>query len=189
MIATGLVLLLRPPFSSAQAPEPFCKLGEEKWIAGCETSCQANWEGTSPRSCDQSCTATPPLGTVIVNHRVSRATDVNGSYTVSRISSDQRFDYKKEVERAYNYTLELAGQKRDTKLKGRIQEDKKQAVKEAENFTSTHQLLRLAVHAETSGTVVDRRGGSIAASVEMQVRCFAPGNLQQQVARRYGLGK
>lgn len=169
------------------AQSPFCKLGEEKWIAGCEVSCTASWDGTSARSCSDSCSATPPSGWVMTDHRLSVKSESNGGHSISRMAANQKFDYRKQIEEAYGFALEAAGKKGQQSLEGKIKQDMNQSLKENEYFSTTHQMLRAAVNAKAHGSVVDRKRGWSNVIAEMKVRCFAPQDLQQQIAAKYGL--
>ncbi len=171
-------------FFIGEAQAEVCIVGKEVWIAGCEANCTASWEGSN---CPQSCTAAPPPGFIIVNHRSRAISQSNGGHSISRIAAGQTFDYTRAVQQAYKYALDLAGEKGRDALKGRISQDMAQAVNEAERFSSSHQMLRLTVSANKHGSFVDRRRGWSHHVAEMLVRCVAPADLQRQIAQKYGL--
>ncbi len=184
-LATRIVLASTIVLSwLAAASAQVCNFGAETWIAGCEASCTASWEGGD---CPASCTSTPPAGQIIVNHRNIEISTNNGGFSVSRIASGQTFDYSRDVKRAYSYALDLAGQRGKDAVRARMQEDMRQAISEAERLSSSHEVVRLTVNASKHGSFLDRKRGWSRSRVEILVRCISPPDLQAQLLRRYGL--
>jgi hypothetical protein len=181
VVLTLLAVLLAPQLARGQA---YCKIGESKWISGCEASCTDSWEGGN---CPQSCTATPPPGFVIVDHRSIDKGNNNGGFNVSRVAAAQKFSYKRNVEQAYKTALNLAGKANKKSVQGAIKQDMSSAIKEAESFDSTHQLVRLSVNASKHGSIIDKKRGWSHREVQIEVRCVTPKNLEQQLYKKYGL--
>lgn len=170
--------------SYAAHSQNYCSVGTEQWIAACQASCIERWEGGD---CPRTCTATAPAGFVIMNHRVSLHSQNNGGHDVSRMSSGQSFDYKRRVEQAYNYALEMAGKGGSKEAEGKIKQDMNRAMSEAESFNSSHQMIRLNVNASKHGSVIDRKGGWSYVSVDILVKCVVPPDLEQQLMSKYAL--
>lgn len=164
--------------------EQYCSIGEEKWVAGCEAKCTAGWEGND---CPKSCTATAPAGFVIMDYRHHNHSENHGGHDVSRIAAGQSFDYKRRVEQAYGYALDLAGKLNDKSAEAKIKQDMNGAISEAESFNSSHQVVRVSVSASKHGSVVDRKGGWSHQSVEILVKCVVPQNLEEQLMKKYAL--
>ena len=180
------ILLL---FTGATLPfcvyaQNYCAVGAEQWIAACQASCTDSWEGGD---CPRSCTATAPAGFVIMNHRVNVNSENNGGHDVSRMAAGQSFDYKRRVEQAYNYALEMAGKAGNKGAEGKIKQDMNRAISEAESFNSSHQMIRLNVNASKHGSFLDRKRGWSNASVDILVKCVVPPNLEQQLMSKYAL--
>ncbi|OUL99738.1 hypothetical protein [Variovorax sp. JS1663] len=111
----------------------------------------------------------------------------NGGGDASRIAAGQTFDYRRRVELAYSNALDMAGKANNKAAETRIKEDMRQAIAEAENFSSSHQMVRLQVSASKHGSQFDRKRGWSHMSVELLARCVTPPNLEQQLYRRYAL--
>lgn len=172
--------------SSLTSGQEYCRVGSEVWIAGCEASCVESWEGGD---CPRACSATPPPGYVIVNHRVHVNSNNNGGHDVTRIAAGQTFDYQRRVQRAYDYALDLAGKAGDKSVQAKIRQDMSLAASEAESFGSSHQMVRLQVSASKHGSFFDRKRGWIDARVELLTKCIAPENLERQLSDRYSLSQ
>jgi hypothetical protein len=169
---------------SSAASAQVCKAGSEQWVAGCEARCTASWEGSN---CPQSCTSTPPPGYVMVDHRSQRISENNGGGSISRLAADQTFNYSRSVKQAYSSAIKVAGQYKDYKARAELQDDMKQAIDEAEQFASSHQLLRLSVSASKHGSFFDRKRGWSHMRAEMLVRCIAPADLREQLIKKYSV--
>lgn len=167
----------------AQAQE-YCKLGSENWIAACQAACTASWEGSD---CPRSCSATPPAGHVIMDHRVNVNSQNNGGHDVSRISAGQEFNYSRQVEQAYQYAIDAAGKAGNKSAEAKLKNDMRTAISEAESFKSSHQMIRLNVNASKHGSVFDRKRGWSNVSVDMLIKCIVPANLEQQLMEKYAL--
>ena len=163
---------------SAAIAQDFCQLGTEKWVAGCEARCTASWGGSD---CPRTCTATAPVGHVIMNHRVHQHSVNNGGGDASRLASGQVFDYKRRVESAYSSALDMAGKANNKAAEARIKNDMKQAIAEAESFSTSHQMVRLQVSASRHGHQFDQKRGWSHMSVEVLARCVTPPNLEDQL--------
>lgn len=179
-------LLTAALLSHAAWSQQQCKIGEEKWIAGCSAGCTASWEGSN---CPQTCTGTPPQGYALVNHRLISQSENNGSHAVSTMAAGQKFNYARDVKQAYSYAAQAAGKYKGKSAEAKIRSDMNNAVSEAEQFSSTHQMVRLQVDASKHGSVIDRKRGWSQHTVEMLVRCVAPADLRQQLMAKYGLVK
>lgn len=164
--------------------QSYCKLGSEEWIAGCEASCTASWEGSD---CPRSCSSTPPAGYVIVNHRAKILSVNNGGHDVSRMAADQEFDYSRQVQQAYSHAIDFAGNAGNKAAEGRLKEEARNAIAEAERFDTSHQMVRLNVNASKHSSQFDRKRGWSKAQVEMLVRCVVPPNLEQQLLQKHAL--
>lgn len=177
-------VLVAASLSTAAQAQNYCAVGSEQWVAGCEASCTASWEGSD---CPRSCSATAPAGFVIMNHRVQVHSVNNGGHDVSRMAAGQSFDYKRRVEQAYNYALEMAGKAGNKSAEGKIKQDMNSAISEAESFNSSHQMVRMNVNASKHGSFLDRKRGWSKATVEILVKCVVPPNLEQQLMSKYAL--
>lgn len=184
MILKSFVATITLGFIATANAQNFCRVGAEQWVAGCEARCTASWGGSD---CPRSCTATAPVGHVIMNHRVHQHSVNNGGGDASRMASGQTFDYKRRVEIAYQNALEAAGRAGNKSAEGRIKEDMRQAIAEAEAFSSSHQMVRLQVSASKHGHQFDRKRGWSHMSVELLVKCVTPPNLEDQLYRKYAL--
>lgn len=171
-------------FSSAASAQQYCSLGSEQWVAGCRASCTAGWEGND---CPKSCTATAPAGYVIMNFRAQNHSENNGGHDISRMAAGQSFDYKRKVEQAYSYALDLAGKASNKSAEAKIKQDMSSAISEAESFNSSHQVVRLNVSASKHGSVIDRKRGWSDHSVELLIKCVVPANLEDQLLKKYAL--
>jgi hypothetical protein len=123
----------------------------------------------------------------MVNHRLSVKSESNGGHSVSRMAANQKFDYRKQIEDAYSFALEAAGKQGKQNLEGKIKQEMNQSLKENEYFSTSHQMLRATVHGNAHGSVVDRKRGWSQVVADMEVRCFAPRDLQKQIADKFGL--
>jgi hypothetical protein len=177
-------VVLATAFTSQVYAQQYCAVGSEQWVAGCSASCTASWEGSD---CPKTCTATAPAGYVIMNHREHNHSESNGGHDVSRIAAGQSFDYKRRVEQAYSYALDLAGKADNKSAEAKIKEDMNSAISEAESFNSTHQMVRLNVSASKHGSFIDRKRGWSNHSVELLVKCVVPPNLEDQLMKKYAL--
>lgn len=171
-------------FSHSASAQQYCQLGSQQWITGCEASCTASWEGGN---CPQQCTATPPPGFVIVNHKGTNVSENNGGHSLSRISAGQSFNYSSRVESAYKTAIDAAAKKGNTSVSASLREEMSQMLAVAQRFESSHQLVRLEVHASRHGSVIDRRRGWSHHRVEILVQCVLPQDLQGQLFRKYAL--
>jgi|GEM_PF-4739716 len=171
-------------FSSPLYAQQYCSVGSEQWVAGCEASCTDSWNGGD---CPRSCSATPPPGFVIIDHRGQNISQSNGGHDISRIAAGQTFDYKRRVERAYKYALDLAGNANNKSAEAKIKQDMNLAIAEAENFSSSHQMVRLNVSASKHGSFIDRKRGWSNHKVELLVKCIVPENLENQLMQKYAL--
>jgi len=181
VILGALVAALLSTTASAQQ---YCAVGSEKWVAGCEASCTASWEGSD---CPRSCSATAPPGYVIMDHRVHVHSVNNGGYDVSSLLPEQTFNYKRRVEEAYNYALNVAAKAGNRSAESKIKQDMNSAIAEAESFNTSHQMVRLNVHASKHGSVIDRKRGWSKVTVEILVKCIVPKDLEQQLMKKYAL--
>ena len=170
--------------SGAALAQSYCQVGAQDWRAGCEASCTAGWEGSD---CPRSCTASPPPGYVIVDHRLQVHSQNNGGHDVSRVASGQKFNYRRQVEQAYSYAIEAAGKAGNKAAEGKLREEMRNAISEAESFESTHQLVRLSVSASKHGSFIDRKRGWSKVSVQMLTRCITPDNLSEQLMKKHAL--
>jgi len=170
--------------SSQVFAQQYCAVGSEQWVAGCEASCTAGWEGND---CPKSCTATAPAGYVIMNYRDNNISENNGGHDISRIAAGQTFDYKRQVEQAYSYALDLAGKANNKSAEAKIKQDMSSAISEAESFNSSHQMVRLNVSASKHGSVIDRKRGWSHHNVELLVKCVVPENIEEQLMKKYAL--
>lgn len=170
--------------SSAAIAQKYCSVGSEQWVAGCRASCISGWEGND---CPKSCSATAPAGYVIMNYREINHSENNGGHDISRIAAGQSFDYKRKVEQAYNYALELAGKANNKAAEAKIKQDMSNAISEAESFNSSHQMVRLNVSASKHGSFIDRKRGWSDHSVELLTKCVVPANLEEQLLKKYAL--
>jgi hypothetical protein len=122
-----------------------------------------------------------------MNHRTHRHSESNGGHDVSRMAAGQSFDYKRRVEQAYNYALDMAGKANNKSAEAKIKQDMNSAIAEAESFNSSHQMVRLNVSASRHGSVIDRKRGWSNYSVELLVKCIVPANLEGQLMKKYAL--
>lgn len=176
--ALGLVVAV---FSAGAAMAQSCALGTERWIAGCQASCTAGWEGGD---CPQSCTATAPPGQIIIDHRVNVGSVNNGSHTISRVAAGQSFNHRRHIEQAYNSAINAAAREGNTRYEASLREQMQQKLREVEQFASSHQAVRLSVHASRHGGPLSRKRGWSNASVELLTRCVAPSDLTSQLLSR-----
>lgn len=122
-----------------------------------------------------------------MNHRINIQSVNNGGNDVSRMAAGQSFDYKRRVEQAYNYALEMVGKAGNKGAEGKIKADMSRAISEAESINSSHQMIRLNVNASKHGSFFDRKRGWSTASAEILVKCVVPSNLEQQLMAKYAL--
>lgn len=171
-------------FSSSAFAQQYCKVGSERWVEGCAASCTASWNGGD---CPRACTATAPVGFVIIDHRVQAISVSNGGHDVSRVAAGQTFDYKRRVQQAYSDTLDVAGKANNKSAQGRIKEDMRSALAEAESFNSSHQAVHLKVSASRHGNRLNQKRGWSNHKVEILVKCVVPANLESQLMKKYAL--
>jgi len=181
----SLCCLAAPFIPNSVLAQQYCQLGSERWVAGCEQSCTAAWEGSD---CPKSCIATAPPGHVIINHRVIQHSVNNGGGGASRVAAGQQFDYSRQVRQAYSNAIEMAAKANEKSAEARLRQEMNQAMSEAESLSSSHQAVRLDVSANPHGNqLFDRKRGWSSMSVELLVKCITPSNLQQQLMERYAL--
>lgn len=164
--------------------QQFCQLASQQWVAGCEASCTDSWEGGN---CPQQCTATAPPGFVIINHRDVNLSENNGGHSISRISAGQTFTYSSKVQSAYQMAIDAAAKKGNASVAANLRQEMNQMLAVAQQFESSHQLVRLEVHASKYGSVFDRKRGWSHHRAELLVQCVLPANLQDQLYKKYGL--
>jgi len=169
--------------SGANAQQ-YCQLGSKTWLAGCEASCTDSWEGGN---CPQQCTATPPPGYVIIDHRDVNFSENNGGHSISRISANQRFNYSSRVESAYKAAIDAALKKGNSSAAANLRQEMNQLLAVAQQFESSHQLVRLEVHASKYGSIFDRKRGWSHHRVDILVQCIVPPDLEAQLYKKHAL--
>lgn len=181
LVGVVFSVFILPSLGSAQGTNQLCRLGTQDWVAGCAASCTDSWSGGN---CPQTCTAAPPPGTIIVDHRLIDHSISNGGRSISFIAADQRFDYKRHVEQAYEAAINAAARNGDTRYAASLREQSRSAIREAESLASSHQMIRLNVNASKHGSMFDRKRGWSNVSVEMLTRCIAPQNMTEQLLQQ-----
>lgn len=173
-----------PVPAAAKDASDYCATNQDEWVSACSARCVAGWEGNS---CPNVCTASPPPGFVMIDHRDFNVSENNGGASISVIPADSKFDYKLAIESAYKSAIDAAGKYGNDEAKANLNDEMKRSLSIAESFASSNQTLRLSVNASKHGSIFDRRRGWSDHRVEMKIRCVVPPDLQQKLYEKYGL--
>jgi len=184
-IAIVLLALVTATPSFAQ----LCRLGEEKWVTACSVELNTGRHGSA-----RTCTGSPPPGFVMVEWKAQTDNVKNGDIALSAIQG-QRYDWKEQIEQAYQHLVDDVikgtyiddkGEKTDNRLAAKIKEDMQNASAESAAFSPFNQTLRLTANTNSREKFDNRRSWAKGTAL-MKIKCVAPGDMVDQLAKKYGL--
>ena len=161
----------------------YCRLGEEREIAGCRVSCRHEWGSTT---CPNSCIASVPPGFALINHRRVEWSNRRGSDSVTRVSQGQTFSYENDIKESYSRAMQAAARAGKSDVEANLKAEMDRAVSVAQRIFSSHQAIRIEVNANRPPNPID---GANWRDVEvvLNVVCLVPPNMTEQLLERYGL--
>lgn len=175
MWAVGLLL-----YSPAVYAQGACRFGSDQWIVGCEVRCVASWNG----SCRDNCTASPPPGTIIAQHRLEVLSQARGGHRISWMPAGVTYSYRERVEESFSSAINAAARAGQDQYAASLRQQMANALRQAQQFDSSHQTIRLEVSARGNHEVFDRARGWSHVRAHILLRCVAPEDLTSQLTSR-----
>jgi hypothetical protein len=174
------------PDCPGPAPSPVCSIEWEggkyqerpKVVTGCVASVIANWnQGNS-----DTCNASVPQGTALIDIIPSELSSNNGSWSVSRYTAGH-LKYSQSIDDTYSSLYDIALKLGDKNYAATIKQDWDRHKKIAEQYDSNTDSARVNVSAHGSGNWYDQWRGWETAKVDLKVICLAPANLTEQLLK------
>jgi hypothetical protein len=167
-------------------------IGKREWVEAIGSlGCQANWDGIRAATCSQSSVWSPLRGYAIMQTATSVMNSNNGGHQVSVLAGGLDLAVEQSLDMAYDELIDFAAKSGQDDAKARLEAKKTTHKRLAERYRSTHNAVHATVNASTHGTVIDRKGGSIAISVRAEVIYIGENDieaLKQVAAAETGLG-
>lgn len=156
-------------------------------VRGCRASIGAEWNGWEAVEQTDFCLATPPQGTILINHMEHPISNNNGSFSVSKYTKGLDFSYEKSVKDAFETAIELAKKNNDKQLEDHLKSEYKKTLDIIERAKTNMDTVRVEVKARPHGSVFDRKRGWMDVRTDLYVKCVAPINLKEQLLQKYKL--
>lgn len=187
-IALSLALVTATPMAARQssASDERARLAEEtdvalfgciptkeQWVNACDVGVTASWDGTRPGSKKKQCTYNPPPGWVLVEHRISRKSENNGSYSINTLAKGLQLISKEDLRDSYESLLDSSGSWMEVYGgKMRIEERQKAHTRLLEQYSTNENTLIVKVAAKAHGLPIDRKRGWMKLKVKARLLCI-----------------
>lgn len=146
-------------------------------VTGCVVSVIANWNQNNSDTCN----ASVPQGTALLDIIPSELSSSNGSWSASRYTAGH-LNYSQSIDDAYKSLYQIALQL-DSQYAAEIKQEWDRHRKIAEDYDSNTDSARVNVSAQGSGNWYDQWRGWETAKVDLKVVCLAPANLADQLLK------
>jgi hypothetical protein len=145
---------------------------QERWVNACDVGVTASWDGAKPKKKAKECVYNPPPGWVLVEHKIARNSDNNGSYSINTLAKGLQLTTLEDLRANYHTLLESEGNWMAYGGKGRIEEREEAHERLLRQYQTNKNTLVVKVSAKAHGDLLNRKRGWMKLRVKANLLCL-----------------